>query len=437
MNCSSKLIQFYILKEKCKKSIKLLQKILNLPDPNESAVMLSQPKSVETQTEEKVIIDASIQTSPVKLSTKLDKNTNVNKSSKKRKSQNYCAEENLFECTESNPTDSLQATNEITEMKYDENSEIDIIEIIEEMSDNENMTEIIYLPNHNDIEIGNEPDEDNKVVCINTALLQTTAANQMDANATEKSGKHKITMADKHTLKCDYCKKNFNNSDEFKTHMNDHLEILPIILTSTNFFRCSQCRLVFPSAEHLLNHFDNTELCTEIKNANSDDNCIDYQYLSDPITENMHYSRMFSCYKYEENVYACELCDDTFENILHFVEHFNDLHLINNETCEELYAETLHLNHYCGMCNKSCLNLKDIMFHVYFHQTIFFCPFLDCSNCYMKFPFLNRHITREHSINTEYTCPHCNYVAPDYISFKLHSRKICTERKFKCSYCGE
>lgn len=240
--------------------------------------------------------------------------------------------------------------------------------------------------------------------------------------------------------RCSYCNKKFTNASDFQSHVNEHMEILPLILTSANFFRCSRCRLVFATAEQLCAHIDAAELCqTDGKSAANGDNCVDYQFLGDPIMNNIDQIRMFSCQKVEDegSLLACEFCEFMFESFMDFVEHFNDVHLTNVENTEELYESTANLSHCCGICAKTYMNIKDIMFHVYFHQTTFYCPFVGCSDTYPRSVYLNRHIAREHFTEEKYACEHCAWETSSYAHFKRHVRHECTARKFACPTCGE
>lgn len=406
VNCSTKIIDAYVLREKCKKSTKTLRKLLKLPEPEVTAsTTVAEMQTIETQTDPCSFTDAIVQTT-------FDENDDSNE-----------------------PTDESikTADYDIIDANADAESDDENIELISignyEMYDGIVTEENVYMED-------TEPSL-NRPKCMEQSIGD-------DANVPIDDGVDEIEELDADTdnivyERCSYCNKKFSNPSDFQSHVNEHMEILPLILTSANFFRCSRCRLVFASAEQLCAHIEATDTCTiDTKIGINGDNCVDYQFLGDPIINNIDQIRMFSCQKIDDDGFiACEFCDYVFENFMDFIEHFNDMHLTNVENTEELYEGTAHLSHCCGICGKTYMNIKDIMFHVYFHQTTFYCPFVGCSDTYNKSHYLNRHIAREHFTEEKHICEHCQWQTNSYAFFKRHVRHECPARKFICATCGE
>lgn len=352
-NCSAKLVEQYLFKQKCEKSSSLLHRVHNF------CFDKSLKQSIETQTEEVHLISSSVQTEV----------TN---------------DETLVEFLTGKPNDDF--------IHFEiESDEIDDAKLTEE-----NVEYIL---------------EDDEKSC-------------------------EIEIDDSTETNCLYCGKQFNDRIQLRDHLNEHIEILPLLLTSANLFRCSRCRFVFPAYDSFKVHLAQNHC--ELKSIDSqDENCTDYQFLGHPITDNMDHIAMFSCHTNENQLIACEFCDTETNDIEKWFEHFNDDHLLTTENTEELYLNTMNLNHWCGICHKTCINLKDIIFHVYFHQKKFYCPFGGCSNEYDNFAQLNGHIARDHFIDAKLQCEQCEFETKSYVDLKKHQRYDCAERNFKCNFCGK
>lgn len=403
VNCSTKIIDAYVLREKCKKSAKLLRKILNLPEKEDaiSATVIDHDKPDETPADTCSLGDATVQSS--------------------------------FDEYDSNePNESDLADYDIIEANDDAELDDGNIECLAnyELDDGMVSDENVFV---DDAEIALK--EDGAMADDANVPIDDIEELVDEADETDGIDDNKCVVYDR----CSYCNKKFNDPNDFQSHVNEHMEILPLILTSANFFRCSRCRLVFASAKQLCTHVEATDSCTiDTKNGLNADDCVDYQFMGEQITQNIDQIRMFSCQKSDEDgIIACEFCEYLFESFMDFIEHFNDVHLSNAENTQELYKDTANLSHCCGICAKTYMNIKDIMFHVYFHQTTFYCPFVGCSDKYEKSHYLNRHIAREHFTVEKHICDHCQWETNNYTFFKKHVRHECSARKFVCTTCGK
>lgn len=403
VNCSSKIIEAYALKEKCIRSEELLREILNLPKN-----VTTSTETIGTQTEACSQNDVEVQ------ATVSDDGSNEPASER--------ADYDLIEGVKSGTDLDDESIECISIANY---------ELYDDAATDEN----VYLDDGTEIASTAQHRNSRKRKCS----IMSIAAPIDDIDEMNFDG------GNKEFDRCSYCNKKFSEPSDFQSHVNEHIEILPLILTSTNFFRCSRCRLVYPSADQLCKHIETADSCTHVAaNDTSGDNYIDYQFLGDPITNNIDQIRMFSGQKNNDGttdgdaeIVSCEFCDYSFEHFMDFIEHFNDVHLTNVENTEELYADTANLSHCCGICAKTYMNIKDIMFHVHFHQTTFYCPFVGCSDTYHKSHYLNRHIAREHFTIEKHKCEHCQLELNSYKLFKAHLRHECSARKFICTTCGE
>lgn len=347
--CASKLIDQFLFKKKCEKSLSLLHRVLNIP---------------------------------------------INK----RQNERQCQTEFLSKETQ---TDSLQTVEMLIQTD-------DLFEIEEESESKESIMEIDQ-ENSDDIEL---------------TIIDTGEENKYILEIDENTKSNDAQM-----YRCFYCKNQLNTSKELKNHLTEHIEIVSTILKSTNFYRCTRCRGMYPTAETFLDHIDDEDACGSDKIVDSDDKCVDYQFLAD-LMENLS---IFSCQINDDNKFDCEFCENDFDEFNDFVDHFKSEHV----DCEEMHEPIMNLSHRCGVCETKLENLLDTLFHVYFHQKQFKCSIQNCTNSYKKFAFLNRHLAREHFNQTAHKCNHCEFQTDTYELYKKHQRFDCKQRNYKCSYCGK
>lgn len=335
--CEAGLIESYILKEKCRKSFKLLRKILKLPE-DENAEKQSQGTQTDDRSQETI----------------------------------------------------------------------------------ENVAEFI-------------PIEVEEIVCVKGEFMATDKMNKtaiVDELDDEIDEEIYEEVSVESNFECEYCNAKFENLDDSNWHQNQHTELLPHLLASIEFYRCSRCLLVFPNLEHLMEHFESNEIC-EVPTALDR---IDYQYLDD-IDANETPIRLYSCYKNTKNgMYTCDMCQENFQKLPTFRNHFSELHLENAEqNIGYLLVETPHL---CGICGKISENLKNALHHIYFHQREFICPVELCSMNFVEFSELFNHISNEHSLIECFQCTHCFYRAKNRDDLKEHKKKSCAARNYECNDCG-
>lgn len=215
-----------------------------------------------------------------------------------------------------------------------------------------------------------------------------------------------------------------------KSHQKQHAKIMPALLGSMDFFRCSKCLTAFPFIESLLEHVDADEGCQQSLELNRADTCTDYQYLAnDPMI------RLFStCKNTDSNTFSCSLCILDFEDLLAFQTHFDEEHLSNSDCLPEyFYTE---LAHTCGICESVFKNLKDCLHHIYFHQAEYTCMENDCDHVASTFSLLYFHMIRGHTNTNTFECTHCTYDAKNNADLKEHQRSKCPARNVKCDICG-
>lgn len=228
---------------------------------------------------------------------------------------------------------------------------------------------------------------------------------------------------------CEYCDETFNNYDDIELHSNQHNELLPYLLASVDFYRCSRCLFVFLSIDDLAEH-------SKGQNCESAEDIDRVEYL-DECDGNLPSIRLFSCSKNPNNhLYVCDVCQLEFEQLIDFRNHFDVFH--SNNTEQNIGYLLIETPHFCGICkNGSPLeNLKSALHHVYFHQREYKCPVDNCMIAFTHFKDLYRHTIDEHSLIRNYDCPYCSYSAKSKDELTVHSQKSCKARNFECNECG-
>lgn len=230
-------------------------------------------------------------------------------------------------------------------------------------------------------------------------------------------------------IECEFCDETFDNYDDMKLHSNQHNELLPYLLASVDFYRCSRCLFVFSKIDDLAEHSKN-------ENCKSPAEIDRVEYL-DEKDGNMPSIRLFSCSKNpNNNLYVCDVCQIEFEELNNFRNHFDLFH--SNKAEKNIGYLLIETPHFCGICKNSypLENLKSALHHVYFHQSDFKCPVDNCMTDFMHFMDLYRHTIEEHSLIRNYNCSHCSYSTKSKDELRMHNQKSCEARNFECDKCG-
>lgn len=227
---------------------------------------------------------------------------------------------------------------------------------------------------------------------------------------------------------CEYCSEQVPEP-LVKSHLKQHMKVMPWILGSMDFFRCSRCLTAFPFIESLMEHVDAEDMCQQSTELDKIDTCTDYQYLANDPT-----IRLFStCKNIDGNTFSCNLCVSDFVDLFSFRVHFEEEHLSNLD-CHPEYLH-IELAHTCGICDSSFKNLKDCLHHIYFHQAEYACMENDCDHVASSFSLLYSHLIGGHAPRS-FECMHCTYQAKNGNELKEHQRSACPARNVKCEICG-
>lgn len=223
---------------------------------------------------------------------------------------------------------------------------------------------------------------------------------------------------------------------EFGSHVADHENFLPKVIGHTEFFRCTRCRRVYVTSSALVEHLENGELCSLADRDADPEYCTDYQFLDDStvsISENL---QMTSC-SLVENLFTCD-CGFATETFDEFHNHYKAEHLIGPDELSQCGKDMCQLSHTCGICEASFLNVKEVVFHAYYHQSPFPCPVSPCSKVFMNsYNSLRRHIAREHIDGIVFSCHYCKEEFVGYDRLRTHMKTECRARRLTCRHCGE
>lgn len=226
---------------------------------------------------------------------------------------------------------------------------------------------------------------------------------------------------------CEYCCEQVDPS-QLSVHSKQHNQLLPLLLSSIEYYRCSRCLSIFLCDDDLLVHMEADDLCDLSEELSKEDSCVDYQYLlcDSPI-------HLISCCKnIDSNTYSCRFCILDFVDFASFKAHFDEDHLIGSDAnAEYMRSELIHS---CGVCKISFKNLQDTLHHIYFHQVEYCCPYA-CEASSITFGSLYTHFIQTHS-DSKVNCQYCSYETKDQDDLREHQRTLCAGRRFKCKLCG-
>lgn len=232
---------------------------------------------------------------------------------------------------------------------------------------------------------------------------------------------------------CEYCGECFTTKSSFDTHMERHTVLRPLILSTINFYRCSQCLTIFLDTDSFQAHINLEESCIKSAQPNDNDEYYDYQYLNEVEDASI---RLYSGHG-KSNKCVCDICSSEFDTVLTFSQHFDKTHPTHllNDT-EYFQAER---SHNCSSCESSDKNLQSTLHHIYFHQSELACTSDECNERFTAFSILYEHVMKKHRNcvpGVVDVCAYCQYAAKTANDLIEHKRKYCVKRKFQCHYCG-
>lgn len=266
-------------------------------------------------------------------------------------------------------------------------------------------------------------DENDVVVICDTQIKRTNISKK------EATSRYKVP--------CLICQLPIFKKD-IESHLNDHVNFLPQVVSANEFFRCDGCRSIFVSSKVFLEHLADRKTCQILFETQPDAQCTDYQYLDDPLTLNtLDNIQLICCTKTEDRKF---LCNCKYQTTLFdkFREHYRNCHIAVDHQNDQLHRDTYRLNHRCGLCLRTLETLQETIFHAYYHQKQFTCPINPCGKkIFNTFGSLRRHLEREHFDGMTFPCQYCQKVYVGYELLKIHLKSECTARKMCCKFCGK
>lgn len=248
-------------------------------------------------------------------------------------------------------------------------------------------------------------------------------------NFDEEEFENRKELSEENMFICEVCCEKISKSIQ-QVHSNEHNRIMPLLLSSMEFFRCSRCLMVFPHCDLLFEHVNTEELCERSTELKKEDAYTDYQYSIDMSNE-LEIRLISTCRNIGSSTFSCTLCILDFEEYVGFCEHFRKIHLTNLKTYPEYIRS--YLAHKCGVCKKTFKSLSLCLAHSYFHQISYACAINNCNHVTNAFDSLYIHLVREHSNNY---CKYCSFQAKSKVDLKKHQRSLCSAREMKCEHCG-
>lgn len=450
--CKQKLIDAFLFKQKSQKSAKLLRKLLQVPDVEETG-SAAIGKFIDKQTE---TCDVSTMTGSPRKSGQTDYSGSVENNlevmfaglgeenneflevlvdDRSKNMIQFDADENQFHVTEKDVDDEediavfqgkletisdMQSGNcyLISELTTKEVDAADVVDVIDKMDVVNTVDAADFMDSENHlIEYAlSDMDDDDPLEVIATKRRYEKGMKNMKAS-------------------CSTCNVVIPVND-FGSHVADHEDFLPKVIGQTEFFRCNRCRRVYVSSAALFEHLKSVEQCALAGKDADPEYCTDYQFLDDStlsISENL---QMTSC-SMVENLFTCD-CGFATETFDELHNHYKAEHFFGPDELSQNGKDMCQLSHTCGTCEISFENVKEVVFHAYYHQHQFPCPVSPCSKAFLNsYNSLRRHIEREHIDGVVFSCHYCKQPFVGYDRLKLHMKTECKARRLTCKHCGK
>lgn len=465
--CKQKTIDAYVFKRKCDKSDKLLRKILKVPLVEDSSpsklgiirkiietydvgTMTGERLASEDEPSESQMVDFShassngIETVEDNLETmfsELDPQTEVDEADD---DDGYSMEQpEYFHVIDEEDKGLISYhQNRQAEDNYIQ-EEKDAMEIVILQSDEGANSHILKSEMIDENSIDMTTDEVSEAVANDLIEYTYTTEDSMDDNEVvvicntqiKKTKSIKKEAIKRYKVNCLLCRAAVFKKD-LETHLNDHVNFLPQVISALEFYRCDRCRSIFISSATFLEHLADRKACMLLSKYQTDEQCTDYQFLDDPLDQTLDNIQMICCTKTEDRKFRCKCLYQTtsFET---FHEHYLNHHLTDKHQSEQLYRDTYRLNHQCGLCLMSLDSLQETIFHAYYHQKQFTCPINPCGKrVFNTFGSLRRHLERDHFDGMIFHCQYCSKAYVGYELLKIHLKAECSARKMCCKLCG-
>uniref|UniRef100_A0A182JT68 Protein krueppel n=1 Tax=Anopheles christyi TaxID=43041 RepID=A0A182JT68_9DIPT len=262
-------------------------------------------------------------------------------------------------------------------------------------------------------------------------------------------GKQKRSTRRTKSEHCSYC--NLTGRPALLAqHFQVHKETLELCLESTDYYRCSNCFMVFLSQMHFVEH-----VCHRVQPAE------DVLYHPDLQKHEEFYGNginicvpRLKTFSKIGNRYQCGRCIKYTSNNFDAMRQ----HCLTHESVDEQISDIdvlwksnlLNEIHICGICNGHFPDATYIRQHLYFHQDSFICVY-DCGMIFVSFLRMTRHFERKHlptgcelaepdtSQQTEpdagYSCKLCSKMLVSEASLKNHLKHHIRPRKYVCTEC--
>lgn len=444
--CKQNLIDAFLFKQKSAKSAKLLRKLLQLPEQNDG----NEETDVKIKLSSKIVCNASTMTvstrKPVQgeISGTVEANLEAMFTSLNEENNEF-----LEVLDDEHSKDIIHYV--VTDKIADDLEDVDSLETIPDIQAKD--CHLIHDLSINDVDATNAidvTDADDTIDVDDTAEVIDAIEQIDDAIETEEQQYIEYALSECSTsddpmhleegpkakrprkFNCRTCNCTVA-SNGMKEHIIDHEDFLPKVIGYSKFYRCNRCRHIYISSKDFEKHLTNGKICAV---ASADpEYCTDYQFLDDPmigISENLH---MISCSNID-NMFVCD-CGRLTETLSELCEHYKCSHLMGPEELSQNGKDMCRLSHTCGICKTSFENLKEAVFHVYYHQKQFPCPVSPCRKMFMNsYNSLRRHIEREHITGLVFNCPYCKQEFMGYDRLRSHMKIDCSARQIKCKHCG-
>nr|XP_029724159.1 putative zinc finger protein 286B isoform X2 [Aedes albopictus] len=498
VDCKSKLKELFSFREKTTKSFNLLYEIFGIEKPPVSQPLKKELSAAGTQTCQLIINEEDLETCHQYLTiTRAAKPTTSDAACQAgpKTEESLCQTESLavtkkdastqidhpslqnFEISPveeetGSQTNETLYVEETTEMDDDNFSQVDVIDdmgaaenIVDdtdlELDDNE-MPALLEQDEFNFVEKSSDKSDNHDKAeqgieheTIEYLTYEVIREEEEEEPETEVKSSRSFKEATSKVgieKKCNYCQFVSSVKSAFNDHYAIHEQTIETIFDRVDYYRCTNCKVVYPTLSKLQDHAT-TEECNAIDRE-------DFEESSDAIVHEQFYNvgldiclpRMKTFHLNERSQVVCGFCSLAFETWSDALEHYSSIHE-NEETSAEDVSRIWNTYgydriHRCGICKDQFADASFIRQHVYFHRSRYDCPY-DCSGTFRDFFKLTVHLNQNHLCKKtglvadakvlpsqpDMVCQICFKRFTSEASYKVHTKNHFANRRYTCTEC--
>lgn len=135
--------------------------------------------------------------------------------------------------------------------------------------------------------------------------------------------------------------------------------------------------------------------------------------------------------------FTYHICTVCLKVYLHGTELSDHMNATDHQQCTKDSSENVESPYVCGICSAVHIKIDHMKQHLLSHLNSFPCPFEGCGCEYTSSARLGIHIANKHIEYESHQCQHCGVDSFESMAeLQQHLRLKCSGKKFHCDHCG-